>query len=72
MDHEMRTNFAKIYDRYAQDRDKRGITSWKIQERDRFLALLKEEQKKILLENNGVRLKYSSIFIKKRVMRVRS
>jgi len=46
MNYEMRTNFAKIYDRYAQDRDKRGIATWKIQERDHFLALLKEEQKK--------------------------
>jgi len=50
MDYEMKINFAKIYDRYAQDRDKRGPATWKIQERDHFLALLKEEQKKTLLE----------------------
>lgn len=46
----MRSNFSKIYDRYAQERDKRGIATWKIQERNRFLALLKNERKKTLLE----------------------
>jgi SAM-dependent methyltransferase len=50
MDHKIRTNLIKAYDRYAQDRDKRDIHTWKIQEWDRFLALLKERQKKTLLE----------------------
>jgi len=50
MDNGIRTDLVKAYDRYAEDRDTRKIADWKIQERAYFLELLKEEQKRTLLE----------------------
>jgi ubiquinone/menaquinone biosynthesis C-methylase UbiE len=47
---ELKTNLVKAYNRYADDRDKREIDAWKIQERDHFVTLLKEQQKRTLLE----------------------
>jgi SAM-dependent methyltransferase len=40
----------EAYDRQAEERDKREASSWKLEERQRFLALLQEEGKQSLLE----------------------
>ena len=40
----------KAYDRKAEERDGKEISSWKMDERQRFLALLQEEGKQSLLE----------------------
>ena len=50
MDNGIRADLVKAHDRYAEDRDTRKIADWKIQERAYFLKLLKEEQKRMLLE----------------------
>ena len=50
MDNGIRTDLVKAYDKYAEDRNKRKIANWKIQERAYFLGLLKEEQNETLLE----------------------
>jgi SAM-dependent methyltransferase len=50
MNPELKNNLVKTYDRYADDRDKREIAPWKIQEQDHFITILKEKQKKTLLE----------------------
>jgi SAM-dependent methyltransferase len=44
------TSLREAYDRQAEERDKREISSWKLEERQRFLALLQEEGKQSLLE----------------------
>ncbi len=49
-DHKIKTDLVKAYDRYAQERDKREIAPWKMIERDHFLQILKEKQKKNVLE----------------------
>jgi SAM-dependent methyltransferase len=43
-------SLREAYDRQAEERDKREISSWKLEERQRFLALLQEEGKQSLLE----------------------
>jgi len=50
IDHKIKTNLVKAYDRYAKERDKLEIASWKIRERNHFLQILKEERKMNLLE----------------------
>ena len=45
-----KANLIETYNRYALDRDRRRIASWKIPERDRFLQLLREESKALLLD----------------------
>jgi len=50
IDHKIKTNLVKAYDRYAQERDKLEIALWKIRERNHFLQILKEERKMNLLE----------------------
>jgi SAM-dependent methyltransferase len=43
-------DLRQSYDRMAEERDRRPITAWKIAERQRFLTLLQEEDKRSLLE----------------------
>jgi len=50
IDHKIKTDLVKAYDRYAQERDKLEIAPWKIRERNHFLQILKEERKMNLLE----------------------
>jgi len=62
IDHKIKTDLAKAYDRYARERDKREIAPWKMRERDHFLAMLKEEQKKNILEIGAGTRKDSRFF----------
>jgi SAM-dependent methyltransferase len=50
------------YDLKAYERDGYEISSWKIEERDRFLSLLKQEQKRSLLEIGSGPGKYGRFF----------
>ena len=50
------------YDLKADERDGYEISSWKIEERDRFLSLLKQEQKRSLLEIGSGPGKYGRFF----------
>ena len=43
-------DLRQSYDRQAEERDKRAISAWKIEERARFLSLLQAERKRTLLE----------------------
>jgi SAM-dependent methyltransferase len=54
-------NLRQSYDRMAEERDRRPIPPWKIEERQRFLSLLQEEGKSTLLEigaGTGVHSKF--------------
>jgi SAM-dependent methyltransferase len=62
MDYEIKTTLIEAYNRYARDRDSRELHPWKIQERDRFLALLKQEHKKTILEIGAGTGKISRFF----------
>jgi len=46
----LRDTLRQAYDKYAQERDSRGMQEWKIQERAMFLTLLQQEHKRRLLE----------------------
>jgi SAM-dependent methyltransferase len=48
--HHLRDNLRAAYDKYASDRDARGMQEWKIRERSIFLTRLKQEHKQTLLE----------------------
>jgi SAM-dependent methyltransferase len=50
MYHRVIDNLRESYDRKAEERDNYEIDSWKIEERCRFLSLLRKEGKKNLLE----------------------
>jgi SAM-dependent methyltransferase len=43
-------SLREAYDRKAEERDNKETSSWKLEERQRFLALLQEEGKQSLLE----------------------
>jgi SAM-dependent methyltransferase len=43
-------SLREAYDRQAEERDKRETSSWKLEERQRFLTLLQQEGKQSLLE----------------------
>ncbi len=62
MDSQIKTRLMEAYNRYARDRDSRELHPWKIQELDRFLALLKEERKKTVLEIGAGTGKISRFF----------
>jgi SAM-dependent methyltransferase len=46
----LRNNLREAYNKFAQERDSGEMQAWKIRERADFLALLKREHKKSLLE----------------------
>jgi len=46
----LRDTLRQAYDKYAQERDSRGMQAWKVQERANFLTLLKQGQRHTLLE----------------------
>jgi len=50
MDDKLRNRLRKAYNRQAQERENRRISSWKIQERENFLEILQREGKRSLLE----------------------
>ncbi len=50
MKHKVKTSLIETYNLHAQERDKRKIAAWKIEERRRFTKLLLENQKSALLE----------------------
>ena len=50
MNNPLRDNLRESYDRRAHDRDARVIQAWKVQERESFLALLRQEHKLSLWE----------------------
>lgn len=43
IEHKIKTDLVKAYDRYTRERDKREIAPWKIKERSNFLVMLQEE-----------------------------
>lgn len=57
-----RANLVKAYDRGASDRDKGDLPDWRKQERERFLALLKEGHGRTLLEVGAGTGKDSAFF----------
>ncbi len=46
MKSEFKANLVKTYNRHARERDKHEIRTWKIQELERFAAILKDKQKR--------------------------
>ncbi len=50
VDHHIKASLTEVYDKYAYTRDNDAVDWWKEQERARFLAQLKAENKQILLE----------------------
>lgn len=50
MTDDLRNNLRQSYNQKAAERDKRPIQPWKLQERNAFLSLLQQEQKRSLLE----------------------
>lgn len=50
MNQKLRNNLRQSYDRKAEERDTRTIQAWKLAERQAFLSLLQQEQKRTLLE----------------------
>ncbi|MBE0696623.1 MAG: methyltransferase domain-containing protein [Anaerolineaceae bacterium] len=46
----LRDSLREAYDKYAQERDASEMEEWKIAPRANFLSILKQEQKKTLLE----------------------
>jgi SAM-dependent methyltransferase len=50
MYHQIVADLRESYNRNAPEREKYGVESWKIEERQRFLALLQQEGKQRLLE----------------------
>lgn len=50
MQNEIKGNLRQAYDSYAGDREKSELQGWKVETRQRFLELLKQENKKSLLE----------------------
>lgn len=55
-------DLREAYDRKAQERDSVEISPWKIEERQRFLSLLREEGKRSLLEIGAGTGVYSKFF----------
>ena len=55
-------NLRQAYDRSAVQREASGIAPWKIEERERFLSLLKQEGKQTLLEIGAGPGKYAKFF----------
>jgi hypothetical protein len=47
-------NLREAHNGSAHEREKSDKTSWKIEERQRFLSLLQKEEKKTSLENGRV------------------
>jgi len=45
-----KSNLREAYDKRASERDSASMQDWKIEERSRFLSLLKQEEKESLLE----------------------
>jgi len=62
MEYQIKTRLIEAYNRYARDRDSKELDPWKIQERDRFLDLLKKERKKTILEIGAGTGKISRFF----------
>lgn len=50
MNAKLTTSLRESYNRKAQERDARLIQTWKLEERNTFLSLLRQEQKHTLLE----------------------
>jgi SAM-dependent methyltransferase len=50
MNAKLTTSLRESYNRKAQERDARLIQAWKLEERNTFLSLLRQEQKRTLLE----------------------
>ncbi len=55
-------NLRQSYDRQAEERDKRQISTWKIEERDYFLSMLQQENKRSLLEIGAGTGQYAKFF----------
>jgi len=65
----VRAGLREAYDRHAEERDGGGIQDWKIAERDRFLAALRETKAETLLEI-GAGPGRDSLFFAERGLRV--
>jgi SAM-dependent methyltransferase len=58
---EFKTNLVETYNHHARERDKREIKPWKIQELERFVDILKDKQKRTLLEIGAGTGQYSRL-----------
>lgn len=55
-------DLRRSYDRMTEERDRKPLPRWKIEERQRFLALLREEGKRSLLEIGAGTGQHSKFF----------
>jgi cyclopropane fatty-acyl-phospholipid synthase-like methyltransferase len=63
MENEIKENLRQAYDSFANDREKNELQGWKVENRQRFLELLKKENKKDLLEIGAGTGKDSKFFM---------
>ena len=62
MNNEIRNSLREAYNTRAEERDKRAIQAWKLEERTKFLGLLQQEKKETLLEIGAGSGKDSAFF----------
>lgn len=50
MNSELKNSLVKTYNRHARERDTKALADWKIRERERFAAMLKDQRQRSILE----------------------
>lgn len=63
MENEIKQNLKLAYDSFANDREKSELQGWKVENRQRFLELLKKENKQSILEVGAGTGKDSKFFM---------